>query len=137
MAEDLGVSNLGTNNTRVYSGCTVNWRSVWAGAVIGAAVGAVGGIKAGLAGGTVVLPGIGSATGAVGGGVLGGAGGFIGATVTGVAAELLTSCFGNIRNVDFVCKQYFERYLKGEISAMQIPDYCIGNIQINFTELNP
>jgi hypothetical protein len=119
MAKELGTPS---SNARVSSGCTVNWRSVWAGAVIGAAVGAASGIKVGLAGGTVVLPGIGSATGSVGGGVLGGASGFVGGTVTGVAAELLTSCFRNIQSVDVLCKNSFDRFINGEISAMQIPD---------------
>lgn len=133
MAKELGVSDTGTN-ARVYSGCTVNWRSVWAGAVIGGAVGAIGGAKAGLAGGTIALPGIGSATGAVGGAVLGGAGGFLGGTVTGVATELLTSCFRNIQSVDVLCKNFFDRYLNGEVSAMQIPDECMSNIQIKSKE---
>jgi hypothetical protein len=133
MAAELGVPDTDSNNARVSAGCTVNWRSVWAGAVIGFGIGAVSGGKVGLAGGTVVLPGVGSATGAVGGAVLGGASGFVGGTVTGVAAELLTSCFRNIESTDATCKRYFDRFVNGEIDALQIPESCIGDIKINIT----
>jgi hypothetical protein len=90
LADELGVND--TNPNGRIRGCSVNWRSVWAGAVIGAGVGAVYGAKAGCAGGMVAGP-IGAASGCVGGGVMGGASGFVSGAVTGVASELLTSCF--------------------------------------------
>lgn len=104
MAKVLGIST--PTNARV-SGCSVNWRSVWIGAVIGAGGGAVAGVKTGLAGGTIALPGIGSVTGGVAGGIFGLAGGFAGGTLTGVAQELLGSCFrAEIRPAGLYAKNF-------------------------------
>ncbi len=135
MAAELGAPQQ-VGNARISGGCTVNWRNVWAGAVISGTVGAVGGLKIGLAGGTVILPGIGSATGAVGGAVLAGANGFIGGTLVGVAGELLTSCFRNVQSVDAICEQALNKFVNGEISAVQIPEECIHNLKIELIDIN-
>jgi hypothetical protein len=74
-------------------GCGVNWKSVWAGAIIGGAVGAAGGCYAGATAGTVTVPVVGTVTGCVSAGVVGGAGGFLSGALEGIASELLTSCF--------------------------------------------
>lgn len=73
-------------------GCSVNWRNVWAGAVVGLALGAYQGATAAGVAGTVVFPVVGTVTGAVSGGVVGGAFGYITGAATSVATELLTSC---------------------------------------------
>ncbi len=91
LVDELNNTSNTSPNGRV-KGCSVNWRSVWAGAVIGFVVGGVGGAKVGCAGGMVAGP-IGAASGCVGGAVMGGASGFIGGAATSVAGELLTSCF--------------------------------------------
>jgi len=73
-------------------GCSVNWRNVWAGAVIGLVANGTRGAVIGCAGGTVALPVFGTAGGCIGGAVFGGTAGFVTGTLTTVAAELLTSC---------------------------------------------
>jgi len=75
------------------AGCSVNWRSVWAGAVVGFVSGAVGGCYAGATAGTVAVPIVGTVTGCVSAGVASGAVGFAGGVASGIASELLTSCF--------------------------------------------
>jgi hypothetical protein len=82
----------GNPNARV-AGCEVNWRSVWAGAVVGFVSGAVGGCYAGATAGTVAVPFVGTVTGCVSAGMASGAVGFAGGAVSGIASELLTSCF--------------------------------------------
>lgn len=74
-------------------GCSIEWRGVWASAVVGGVSNGVRGAIAGAGGGTVAFPGLGTATGAIAGGVFGFATGFIGSAVGGVAANLLTTCF--------------------------------------------
>ncbi|SNT05897.1 hypothetical protein SAMN05421640_2203 [Ekhidna lutea] len=74
------------------SGCSVNWRDVWAGAVVGLTVGATQGAYVGATAGTVTFPVIGTVTGGVSGGVVGGAIGFVSGAATSVAAGLITSC---------------------------------------------
>lgn len=74
------------------SGCSVNWRDVWAGAVVGLTVGATQGAYVGATAGTVTFPVVGTVTGGVSGGVVGGAIGFISGAATTVAAGLITSC---------------------------------------------
>jgi hypothetical protein len=77
LVQSLGDPNDPSFGGRV-KGCSVDWRGVWAGAVVGLAGGAASGAYVGCTGGTVVFPGLGTATGCVGGAVLGGATGFIG-----------------------------------------------------------
>jgi hypothetical protein len=67
-------------------------RNVWLSAVITGSAGAGFGFKAGCAGGIVAGP-IGAASGCVGGAVMMGASGFISGALTGLAGELLGSCF--------------------------------------------
>lgn len=134
MAKDFGITS-GPNNARTL-GCTVNWRSVWTGAVIAGAVGAINGAKVGFAGGTVTLPLIGSATGIVGGAVLAGAGGFVAGTATSIAAELLMTCFRNAQSVDTTCKNFFDKFEKGEITIMEIPDVCLDNIKLTRSQID-
>jgi hypothetical protein len=86
-------NNLGFAQTANVIGCNVNFRSIWAGAIVGGVVGGARGAIIGATGGTVAFPGLGTVSGAVGGGVVGFATGFIEGTLTGVAAELLTTCF--------------------------------------------
>lgn len=92
------------------SNCKVNFRNVWIGAVVGGTVGAVAGVKIGAAGGTMTFPGVGTVTGALGGGVIGFATGFAGSALTGIAAELLGSCFrpSHIRDTSapYGCESY-------------------------------
>ncbi len=106
------------------SGCSVNWRSVWAAGVVGGVVGAVFGAKAGAAGGTIAFPGLGTATGVVGGGVIGFATGFIGGVGTGVATELLTSCFRAkaVQNMALYCK-YLPAYLRTPLDKCSVELY--------------
>ncbi|GIV38292.1 MAG: hypothetical protein KatS3mg033_0092 [Thermonema sp.] len=73
-------------------GCSVNTRSVLAGAVVGFMQGAIGGCYAGAAGGTVTFPIVGTVTGCVSAGMVGGAIGFATGAVTGIITELITSC---------------------------------------------
>lgn len=73
-------------------GCAVDFRNVWAGAVIGLGIGAYQSATAAAIAGTVVFPIVGTVTGAVSAGVVGGAIGFIAGAATSAAAELLTSC---------------------------------------------
>jgi hypothetical protein len=77
------------------AGCTVDFRNVWLGASIGFFTGAAGGFYTGATAGTVVVPIIGTVTGAVSGAVAAGAAGFVGGAISGVASELLGSCFRN------------------------------------------
>jgi len=97
-------------------GCSVNWRSVWAGAVVGGTSGAIAGAYLGASGGTVVFPGLGTASGAVGCGVFGFALGFISGVTEGVASELLTSCFRKARMdaplVDCDKLSYFQNHIE-------------------------
>lgn len=80
-------------NASTKSGCNVNVRSVMAGAVVGFFGGGARGGFAGATVGTVAFPLIGTVTGAVSGAAVGAAVGFFGAVATGVAAELLLSCW--------------------------------------------
>jgi hypothetical protein len=82
----------GNPNARV-AGCAVNWRSVWAGAVVGFVSGAVGDCYAGATAGTVAVPIVGTVTGCVSAGMASGAVGFAVGAASGIASELLTSCF--------------------------------------------
>lgn len=85
-------SDVGATLNQSTSGCSVNWKSVWQGAVISAAAGAVSGAYVGATGGTVVLPFFGTVTGGVGGAVFGGAAGFAGGAAAGIAQELIFGC---------------------------------------------
>lgn len=73
-------------------GCSVDTRSVFAGAVASGALAGGAGFKVGCGGGMVAGP-IGAATGCVGGAVMGFASGFMWGAIGGTAASLLTSCF--------------------------------------------
>ncbi len=95
-------------------GCSVNWRSVWAGAVVGFVGGAVRGAFVGAITGTFTVPILGTAIGGVGGAVFGGAVGFAGGAVTSVAANLLTTCFrpNNVLKQTYPsCEEAWEDYL--------------------------
>jgi hypothetical protein len=72
--------------------CSIDFKSVWRGAVIGFFSGGVTGGVAGCLGGTVVLPVIGTATGCVGGAVFGAAGGFTAGALSGIAQEVVFKC---------------------------------------------
>ncbi|AGA80183.1 hypothetical protein [Echinicola vietnamensis] len=72
-------------------GCSVNWRNVWAGAVVGLVTGATTGAYTEPTAGTVTFPVVGAVTGGVSGGVVGGAIGFVTGGVSATAAELLTT----------------------------------------------
>lgn len=96
--------NLSDNSSKAFSrslgdytplsgGCSVNWRSVWLGGVVGFFGNGTAGAYAGCTGGTVLLPGVGTVTGCVAGAVFGATVGFVGGSLTGVASELLGSCF--------------------------------------------
>lgn len=131
LSGEIGGSTSSSNSQRV-AACSVNWRGVFLGGVVSFAVGAYAGGKAGLVAGTFTLPGVGTVTGAVAGAMLGGAGGFTGAVITGVAAELLGSCFRNAKGLEVSCQQTFDRFLQGEITSAQIPRACTDNLEINF-----
>ena len=81
----------GIPNNRIRN-CSVDTRSVLAGAVVSGAIGGVLGFKSGCAGG-MVGGHIGAASGCVGGAVMGFASGFMWGVVGGTAASLLTTCF--------------------------------------------
>ncbi|MFZ6010060.1 MAG: hypothetical protein ACOYXT_06890 [Bacteroidota bacterium] len=106
--EYSGVKNviIETGVTGETLNCRVNWRSVWAGAVVGGVATGIHGVVIGATGGTVALPGFGTATGAVGGGVFGFAKGFIGGAASSIAAELLTSCFSQTVRHDTTPPEY-------------------------------
>lgn len=89
---DLQVGDDGFVSSRA-EGCSIDWRGVWAGAVVGYFVGGIGGAIVGCAGGTVVLPFIGTVTGCIGGAVFGSTSGFVSGALTGIAANLITTCF--------------------------------------------
>jgi len=89
LEEKLG--SVGYSNGRVM-GCSVDTRSVLAGAVASGVIAGGAGLKAGCAGGLVGGP-IGAATGCVGGAVMGFASGFMWGAIGGTAASLLTTCF--------------------------------------------
>lgn len=86
-------SNGNSNGRLTTKSCRINWRNVWASAVIGFAYNAGRGAIIGCAGGTLVLPLFGTATGCIGGAVFGGASGFFAGASFGIAGELLTSCW--------------------------------------------
>lgn len=85
------LNNNGIPNNR-FRNCSVDTRSVLAGAVVSGAIAGGLGFKAGCAGGMVGGP-IGAASGCVGGAVMGFASGFMWGAVGGIAASLLTTCF--------------------------------------------
>jgi hypothetical protein len=75
--------------------CEVNFRGVWAGAVV---TGVVGGVKGGVIGattGTFTVPVLGTAVGAVGGAVFGFTAGFVTGALGAVATGLLLTCGRN------------------------------------------
>lgn len=72
--------------------CSIDIRSVWAGAVIGLSIGAVRGGIAGFFAGSFTVPVLGTATGTVGGAVFGGAAGFVGGAISSIASGLLLTC---------------------------------------------
>lgn len=87
----LAADRTGTTDGHAYR-CRVNSRNVWLSAVVGLSIGGYVGGSVGCAGGMVAGP-IGMAGGCVGGAVMGGASGFITGALSGVAVELLGSCF--------------------------------------------
>jgi hypothetical protein len=90
--------------------CRVNFRNVWAGAVVGGVANGVRGAIIGATGGTMTFPGLGTVGGALGGGVIGFATGFAGGALSGVVSELMTSCFR-------------QAYMKSSIPAYLCDDF--------------
>lgn len=126
---DEGINTIA--NARVTSNCKVNWRNVWGGAVLGGVGNGIRGAIIGGTGRTVALPGVGTVTGAVSGAVFGFAQGFVGGAAYGVAQELLLSCFRSTQSQDTYCRQFFERWERGEIPAEHIPSQCWPEIDFS------
>ena len=116
------LEELGIENARI-KGCSVDWRSVWAGSVTSGVIGAGIGFKAGCAGGTVAFPGLGTVTGCVGGTVFGFASGFLYGTIGSIAANLLTTCARG--RVAASCGVMMNR-------GMSLPNTCFNKIDFNF-----
>ncbi|TDI63830.1 MAG: hypothetical protein E2O88_12100 [Bacteroidetes bacterium] len=105
--------------------CSVDWRGVWAGAVVGFTWGVVRGAFIGATAGTVTVPIVGTVTGAVSGAVILGAVGFAGGTVTTIAANLLTTCFGpnnTLQQTYPSCDAAWEAYLNNHTNIF--PSDC-------------
>jgi hypothetical protein len=81
-----------SSSSRVKGGCSVDWRSAFAGGVASGIVGGIRGGYTGAIGGTVTLPGFGTVGGAVGGAVFGFAAGFTAGVVGGVLKDLIKTC---------------------------------------------
>ncbi len=105
-------------------GCNVNWRSVWAGAVVGFTVGVVVGGITGATAGTFTVPVLGTAVGGVGGAVFGGAWGFASGAVTSLAGNFLTSCgrSGKFQQTYASCDDAWEAYTNNQTTT--IPSDC-------------
>lgn len=105
-------------------GCSVDWRSVWAGAVVGFTVGVVVGGITGATAGTFTVPLLGTAVGGVGGAVFGGAWGFTSGAVYSIAGNFLTSCFrsGTLQQTPPSCEEAWEAYLSYQTNTF--PSDC-------------
>ncbi len=105
-------------------GCSVEWRSVWAGAVVGLAAGVVYGGIIGATTGTFTVPILGTAVGGVGGAVFAGAWGFTSGAVYGITSNLLTSCFrsGTLQQNYYSCEEAWEAYLSYQTNTF--PSDC-------------
>lgn len=73
-------------------GCSVNWRNVWASAVVGFFSVGASTAYVGATVGTVTVPRIGTVTGGVAGFFAEGAVGFVSGATTTIVAGLITSC---------------------------------------------